>query len=107
MTKHEVKQATGEVDVLKKLDHPNIVAYRDAGGDLGSAVQQRAKAKRHYTEPEILRILAQSIDALAHCHHELYLLHRDLKPENIFLTADGDVKVGDFGVSKLMGGTAA
>ena len=57
------------------------------------------------------RVFAQCVDALSYCHHTCHLLHRDLKPENIFLTARksstdfGDVKIGDFGISRALSST--
>ena len=42
------------------------------------------------------------MSALAYCHHKLFLLHRDIKPANIFLSRGGDVKIGDFGLSKSL-----
>ena len=54
-----------------------------------------------------MRILAQCVDALSYCHHTCHLLHRDLKPGNIFLTSDGDVKLGDFGISTTLTSTNA
>ena len=100
----------GEVAVLQKLQHPNIIAYRDsfrtpatatlsivmehaAGGDVGSAIEAHSKSGTRFDEAFIIKVLAQSVDALAYCHHDLHLLHRDLKPENIFLSGAGDVKV--------------
>ncbi|KOO29325.1 serine threonine-protein kinase [Chrysochromulina tobinii] len=47
-------------------------------------------------------MVAQACSALAYCHHKLFLLHRDIKPQNIFLSASGDVKIGDFGISKCL-----
>ena len=113
----ERKATMNEVAVLQKLHHPYIIAYREsfverdqlgivmewaAGGDLGSLIDGRKRARRPFSENEVLRWAYQLISALSYCHHELRLLHRDLKPANVFLSASGDVKLGDFGISKLL-----
>lgn len=120
----DLRQSLEEVSVLKKLEHPNIIAYRDsytdrtcaslcivmefaAGGDLGTLIKQRAHAGSIVPEKEVIKILAQAIDAMAYCHHEMHLLHRDLKPENILLTSTGDVKLADFGISRVLASTNA
>ena len=104
----DLKSAKAEVDVLKKLRHPNIIAYRDsftqsstlciimeyaAGGDLGSAIKKKNSGKQFFSEPEAIKILYQCVDALAYCHHELHLVsltppepHRNLQPANALLT---------------------
>jgi serine/threonine protein kinase len=118
----DVKSSMAEVEVLKRLKHPNVIAYVDSyketgqlcivmeyasGGDLGSLIRKKAKEKARLPEPQVLKILAQLMSALAYCHSEMHLLHRDIKPENIFLTAGGDVKLGDFGISRIMTSTNA
>ena len=118
----DVKSSMAEVEVLKRLKHPNVIAYVDSykesgqlcivmeyasGGDLGSLIRKKAKEKARLPEPQVLKILAQLMSALAYCHSEMHLLHRDIKPENIFLPAGGDVKLGDFGISRIMTSTNA
>ena len=120
----DLKYSLAEVDVLKKLQHPNIVAYRDsfripseqslcivmeyaAGGDLGSLIDDRKQSGGRFHEAEVLRILAQCADALNYCHTTCHLLHRDLKPANVFLTKKGEVKLGDFGISRTLTSTNA
>jgi serine/threonine protein kinase len=56
------------------------------------------------TEPSIWRAVLQTAEGLRYIHSQ-HILHRDIKPLNVFLTAAGDVKLGDFGVSKLLEST--
>ena len=117
-----LKAAHDEVTVLQRMKHHHIIGYRDSsvqgslllivmefadGGDLGNLIRQQEARGEPLAEDRVRKIVAQAVDALAYCHHTLHLLHRDLKPDNIFLTAAGDVKVGDFGVAKTLLATNA
>ena len=102
-----------EAEVLSKLHHPFIVQYVDNfqegnclyivmeyadGGDLAGKIAGR-KGKL-FTEDEVLKMFVQIELALKHVHAN-HILHRDLKTQNIFLTKDGTVKLGDFGIAKV------
>ncbi|CAE8737174.1 unnamed protein product, partial [Polarella glacialis] len=115
------REAQNEVGVLKSLQHPNIVAYFDAfveatklyivmeyadGGDLSASVKKRKADAKHFSEIEALTTFAQCCLALQHVHRK-HILHRDLKCQNIFLTLSGVVKLGDFGIAKVLDHTAA
>src|SRR5262249_46792905 len=89
--------------------HPNILAIHDVGsdGDVAYAVTElldgetlRARLD-HGALPmrKVLQVGADVADGLA-AAHEKGLVHRDVKPENIFLTADGRVKILDFGLGR-------
>ena len=72
--------------------------YAD-GGDLFERINT---AQGHYlSETQILNWFTQIALAIKHCHDRL-ILHRDLKSQNIFMTANGNVKLGDFGISKIL-----
>lgn len=120
----ELERACNEATVLRRLKHPNLIAYIDSqvdraeaklillmewaqGGDLGTAISEKKQRPLRiggprFSEDECLKMAAQACSALAYCHHTLFLLHRDIKPQNIFLSASGDVKIGDFGISKCL-----
>ncbi|KQW45535.1 MULTISPECIES: serine/threonine-protein kinase [unclassified Roseateles] len=105
-----------ERDILATLAHPNIARLYDAGVDdqgrpfiameLVDGVPIDAYCTGH-TLPlrERLQLLLQVAAAVAHAHAKL-VVHRDLKPANILVTPDGQVRLLDFGIAKLMDGDA-
>ena len=103
-----------EVEALSTLSHPNIVQILDFGEDEDGKLflvlelmdhdllqerDQEGKAfngSDDFTELVILPL----VQALSYAH-EKGIAHRDVKPGNILITATGDVKLADFGISKL------
>ncbi|HEY6066168.1 MAG TPA: serine/threonine-protein kinase, partial [Thermoanaerobaculia bacterium] len=99
-----------EAEAAGRLNHPNILAIYDIGvhegapyvvSELleGETLRDRlsAGALTVRRAVEYARELASGLAAA----HEKGIVHRDLKPENVFLTADGRVKILDFGLAKL------
>lgn len=112
-------EALREAEVLKLLRHPNIIGYEDAfvandhlcivmeyadGGDLAAAIARRHDGMRRYHEREAMAIFSQLALALRHVHGRR-IMHRDVKSQNVFLTSGGAVKLGDFGVAKVLEAT--
>jgi eukaryotic-like serine/threonine-protein kinase len=99
-----------EAKAVAALNHPNIVtiyAVEDADGVPFFSMEYvdgRTLAQlippRGLPLDEVLRITIPLTDAVA-AAHERGILHRDLKPANVMMTAEGRVKVLDFGLAKL------
>jgi len=105
----------GEVETLKKLRHKNIVTlhgYGEEDGRLffvmelvhGQSLELDLRANRRFAWNEVADIGAQVCAALKHAHDH-GVIHRDLKPANLLMTADGTVKLTDFGIAKFFGST--
>ena len=113
----EIQETFNEVKILKRLDHSNIIKFKDVftgtkpkntlnivteyadGGDLNQKIKKQKEKKSPLTEQEIINYLTQICLALNHIHKKK-IIHRDLKSGNIFLTKSGLVKLGDFGIAK-------
>ena len=108
------QEVLNELNVLKKMDHPNIIKifefYMDkknyyliteycSGGELFDVVKET-----NFSEIQIAYIMFQIFSAINYCH-KMKIIHRDLKPENIFVAKNENnfirIKIGDFGASQI------
>jgi tetratricopeptide (TPR) repeat protein len=95
-----------EARAAARLNHPNIVSLFDAGESNGDAyiVMEMVEGRSLHEQPPgsldgVIDIARQVCQALAHAHAH-GIVHRDLKPENVIVTADGRVKLLDFGLAR-------
>jgi serine/threonine-protein kinase len=112
-----IERFAREGEILARLAHPNIARLLDAGtladGQRYLVIEYiRGERVDHYCDSrrfavaERVRLFLQVCEAVAHAHANL-VVHRDLKPANILVQDDGQVKLLDFGVAKLIEGDAA
>lgn len=73
-----------------------------SGGDLANKVKERRG--QHFPEAQILDWFTQICLAMKHVH-DRKIIHRDLKGQNIFLTKSGIIKLGDFGIARVLTNT--
>lgn len=95
------------------FNHPNIVKIYDYGeyNNLPYIVTEFVKGqtlrdvldyKRCFSLNESCSIMLQLCDAVIEIHSK-NIIHRDIKPQNIYYSSDGEIKLGDFGISILLG----
>lgn len=117
MTEEEKKEAYLEARIHENVSHSNIIKFREIfltktpvsylnivmdyadGGDLQTKI--KAQNGKYFQEKQILDWFTQICLAIKHIH-DRKILHRDLKSQNIFLTKNGIIKLGDFGIAKCL-----
>ena len=102
-----------EINILYKLDHPNIVNYFETyddkkflylvmeyvkGMELFDKITHKKNQK--FGEKTAAKYMLQLFKAINHCHAN-GVVHRDVKPENIMITDNDDVRLIDFGLGKV------
>ncbi|OHS98510.1 AGC family protein kinase [Tritrichomonas foetus] len=110
-SKDDILSFRREIDILKKVDHPNIMRHIEifetntdfclvselARGDLFQIINDNATLPE-----EVLKsVAAQLVSALTNLHQHR-IIHRDMKPQNVLICANGALKVCDFGFARAL-----
>jgi beta-lactam-binding protein with PASTA domain/tRNA A-37 threonylcarbamoyl transferase component Bud32 len=104
-----------EARTAAALSHPDVVAVYDQGNDDGHAflvmeyvpgatLRVLLRERGRLTPAEAVAVMDHVLAALG-AAHGAGLVHRDIKPENVLITADGRVKVADFGLARAVAGS--
>ena len=110
ISKDDLDRFKREIEVLKKIDHPNVIKLYEKyesdnhiylvmekcdGGELFDDLMIRIKSGKMYSEREVAIIMRQVLSAIQYCH-EKKICHRDLKAENVLFlnkkTVDSGLK---------------
>ena len=113
MTKDEALLFKQEINILMKLDHPNIMKLYEVFEDekryylvtelcKGGELFDEIVCKVVFSEKEAANIIKSVLETVAYCH-ELGVVHRDIKPENILIDKEmnNTFKLIDFGTSAI------
>lgn len=119
MSQEDLDRLSVEMDILASVSNPHIIQLKEifeteeklyivtelaTGGELFD----RIVSKGSYTEKDAAELIRHIVEGLEYLHAK-GIIHRDLKPENLLLKSkdsDTDVKIADFGLSKILGANA-
>ena len=124
MNEESKKQIYNEASIMKKLFHPNVILFKEViidkkldyfyiimeyadDGDLNKKIKQQKNKKiseKYFPEETIVKYFYQICQGINYIHSK-NVIHRDIKSQNIFLTKNGSIKIGDFGIAKALSKT--
>jgi len=107
-----VERFNAERSILARLEHPNLARFIDGGlteegwpyftMEYVDGVRIDEYCDLHQLNiPQRLEVFRQVLDAVQYAHRNL-VIHRDIKPSNILVTSEGQVKLLDFGIAKVL-----
>lgn len=117
--KEQTTKNINEIEIFKQLNHINLIHYFDSfihkdklcivmeyadDGDLNAKIQSHYKLHQYIPEKTIMNWFLQLCSGL-HYLHSKKIIHRDIKSQNVFMMKNGCVKLGDFGISKILKNT--
>ena len=112
-----ISMIENESNILKSIDNQNIVKYYDCFREKDSYnilmefcvykdLSEKHKQKKELISENVIRAIVRELCNALKAIHSKNVIHRDLKPENIFISDDYKIKIGDFGISKILDGTS-
>ncbi|KAA6373300.1 MAG: putative Serine/threonine-protein kinase [Streblomastix strix] len=106
-----IQDITNEISIMEKVKHPNVVRYYETMAldenkiliamelcEAGSLYNLYEKTKIPLDEQQISFVMREALKGISYLH-ENKVIHRDIKAGNLLITANGDIKLADFGVS--------
>ena len=117
--KEQTTKNINEIEIFKQLNHDNLIKYFNSfihkdklcivmeyadDGDLHSKIEKHLNEKKLIPEKTIWNWFLQLCNGL-HYLHMKKIIHRDIKSQNVFMMKNGCVKLGDFGISKILKNT--
>jgi serine/threonine protein kinase len=115
-TEEELGRFRREAQAAGRLSHPNIVPVFDYGETdeiayivmefvAGGSLKRLMDDSKHVGPGQALRVMEQLLSGLQFSH-DRGIVHRDIKPANVMLTDEHTVKITDFGIARIEGGSA-
>ncbi|KAK3034041.1 hypothetical protein RJ639_032963 [Escallonia herrerae] len=107
------RQIFREMEILRRTDSPFVVRchgiFEKPGGDVAILMEYMdagtldtlLKSNGTFSEPSLANIARQVLNGLNYLHSHK-IIHRDIKPSNLLVNRDMEVRIADFGVSKIM-----
>ena len=107
----DVERFYREAKAAAKLEHPNIVQIHDVGeadGDpfytmtLVAGANLTRRMDDYRADPRAAAAVLEKVARAVHYAHQMGVIHRDLKPANVLLDEQGEPRIGDFGLAKIV-----